>query len=72
MLIISPAILLLDEPLKGLDRQSINQVFQLLHESCQAQQQTAIIISHQLTDLATWVDYHVVFDQHHLQYAEVL
>lgn len=72
MLIISPAILLLDEPLKGLDRQSINQVFQLLHESCQARQQTAIIISHQLTDLATWVDYHVVFDQHHLQYAEVL
>lgn len=72
MLIISPSILLLDEPLKGLDRQSIHAVFALLHDSCEAQQQTAIIISHQLTDLAQWVDFHVRFEQQQLQYSEVL
>lgn len=72
MLIISPQVLLLDEPLRGLDHSSIDAVFALLNESCHQQHQTIIIISHQLTGLAGLIDYHVKFEHQALRYLEVL
>lgn len=72
MLISGQPILLLDEPLKGLDIDSLAVVLALIKQISLAQQQTVIMISHQLTDLAGWIDYHVSFDQHQLSYQEVL
>lgn len=72
MLIISPSILLLDEPLTGLDEKSITGIFDILKKSCEAQHQTVIMISHQLTKLSQWVDHHVLFSNQTLTYQEVI
>lgn len=72
MLISGQPILLLDEPLKGLDLASLTNVLTLIKDASIAQQQSIIMISHQLTGLADWIDYHVLFAQQHLSYQEVL
>ncbi|WP_137597559.1 ABC transporter ATP-binding protein [Paucilactobacillus kaifaensis] len=72
MLISGQQILLLDEPLRGLDIDSLAAVLVLIKKASLAQQQTVIMISHQLTDLAKWIDYHVLFAQQQLSYQEVL
>jgi len=72
MLIMQSPVLLLDEPLKGLDLASINALVQLLQTTLVATQQTLIIISHQLTGLTPLIDCHLRFDQHQLHYQEVL
>ncbi|WP_252902374.1 ABC transporter ATP-binding protein [Paucilactobacillus hokkaidonensis] len=72
MLIRGQSILLLDEPLKGLDIDSLTIVLKIIKQSSIAQHQTIIMISHQLTGLADWIDYHVSFEQQQLSYQEVL
>jgi len=72
MLIMQSPVLLLDEPLKGLDLASIQTLVQLLQATIAETQQTLIIISHQLTGLTPLIDCHLRFDQRQLRYQEVL
>lgn len=70
MLITGHQVLLIDEPLSGLDQQSIKLVLTLMRE-CQKQlQQTYLIISHQTAELAQFCDYHLVFADQQLKYVE--
>lgn len=69
MLIFSQKVLLIDEPLSGLDHESAQKVMNLLHESQKQRHQTLLIISHELTNLADWCDYHLVFSNHYLTYS---
>lgn len=69
MLISSQKVLLIDEPLSGLDYESAQKVMNLLHESQKQRHQTLLIISHELTNLADWCDYHLVFSNHYLTYS---
>ncbi|MCT6807194.1 MAG: ATP-binding cassette domain-containing protein, partial [Bombilactobacillus sp.] len=70
MLIADQDVLLIDEPLSGLDHQSAQKVMGLLRESQEKRGQTLLIISHDLTNLADWCDYHLVFDQQQLTYVD--
>lgn len=69
MLISSQKVLLIDEPLSGLDHESAQKVMHLVHESQKQRHQTLLIISHELTNLADWCDYHLVFSNHYLTYS---
>ncbi|AVK61662.1 ABC transporter ATP-binding protein [Lactobacillus sp. CBA3605] len=71
MLIMQTPVLLMDEPLKGLDLASVHALVTLLQTTQTATQQTLIIISHQLTGLTPLIDYHLRFEQQHLRYPEV-
>ena len=68
MLISDQDVLLIDEPLNGLDADSANKVMALLKESQKARSQTLLIISHELRNLADWCDYHLSFKDQHLTY----
>lgn len=68
MLMTSHQVLLLDEPLAGLDQASIQQVLRLLQKSQQALKTTYLIISHQIDQLARICDYHLIFSQEKLRY----
>lgn len=68
MLIMQSPVLLMDEPLKGLDLKSIKALVTLLNTTLAATQQTLIIISHQLTGLTPLIDYHLRLANHQLQY----
>jgi len=72
MLIRGQSVLLFDEPLKGLDIDSLTTVLAIIKQSSRSQHQTIIMISHQLTGLADWIDYHVSFEHQQLSYQEVL
>lgn len=68
MLMTSHQVLLLDEPLAGLDRSSVKLVLQLLKEGQQHLKTTYLIISHQTDQLAAVCDYHLVFNRQKLTY----
>lgn len=51
MLILGNPLVLLDEPLAGLDLASVRVVMQLIQKAAQVQKQTIVMISHQLTGL---------------------
>lgn len=68
MLISNQQVLLLDEPLSGLDQDSALQVMKLIKQSQAARKQTLLIISHELLNLASWCDYHLVLAQQQLTY----
>lgn len=70
MLIADSDVLLIDEPLSGLDQKSAQKVMHLLRESQEKRGQTLLIISHELTNLADWCDYHLVFNQQQLTYVD--
>lgn len=70
MLLSSQKVLLIDEPLSGLDHESVKQVVSLMKACQEKYQQTILVISHQLGELATWCDYHLLFDQQRLSYLE--
>jgi len=70
MLIMQSPVLLMDEPLKGLDLSSVHTLVALLQTTIAVTKQSLIIISHQLTGLTPLIDYHLRFDQHQLQYRE--
>jgi energy-coupling factor transport system ATP-binding protein len=61
MLIMGQPVLLLDEPLAGLDSNSVQAIMQLISDSIQATQQSVLMISHQRTGLANFIDYELVF-----------
>lgn len=68
MILASPDVLLLDEPFAGLDSQSIAKISKLLKTEFLKQNKTLIIISHQSEALDLLCDYHLVLNNHHLQY----
>jgi len=70
MMIVEPEIMLLDEPLKGLDINSIHQVIHIINNYRDQHQQTIIIISHQISGLNNFVDHQLHFERQHLTYLE--
>lgn len=70
MLMCKQKVLLLDEPLTGLDDSSVQVILHLLSESQKQLHQTFLIISHQIDRLAAFCDYHLVFDQKKLSYSK--
>lgn len=70
MLITSHEVLLIDEPLSGLDHASIKQVIDLMRESQKELHQSFFIISHQVAELADFCDYHLIFDYQQLKYVK--
>lgn len=71
MLIMAPEVLLLDEPLKGLDYASIQAVMAILKTVQHDLDLTLILISHQLSGLDALVDLHLQLEDHQLTYQEV-
>lgn len=72
MLILGDPVLLFDEPLAGLDIDSTHVVMEMIKELAQKQNQTIIMISHQLAGLQNYFDYHLELSNLDLQYTEVL
>ncbi|MGN1407674.1 ATP-binding cassette domain-containing protein [Lactobacillus sp.] len=70
MLLSGHEVLLIDEPLSGLDHKSIDQVLDLLKESQKAMGQTIIVISHQFYGLNNWCDYHLRLANQKLTYVK--
>lgn len=59
MLLSGQEVLLIDEPLSGLDQKSIEQVVGLLKKCQEKSGQTILLISHQFYGINTWCDYHL-------------
>lgn len=72
MLIMNPPVLLLDEPFKGLDYQSLQVIVGFLNDAKNKFGQTQIAISHQLSGLEALIDYHANFKNQNLTYQEVV
>ncbi|WP_300562930.1 ABC transporter ATP-binding protein [Companilactobacillus sp.] len=72
ILILGDPVLLFDEPLAGLDIDSTHVVMEMIKELSQKQNQTIIMISHQLGGLQEYFDYHLQLSDLNLQYTEVL
>ena len=70
MLMTKHNVLLIDEPLSGLDHDSIELVLQLMQECQEKLHQTFLIISHQIDELAQFCDYRLVFADQQLKYVE--
>lgn len=70
MLLSGHDVLLFDEPLSGLDKNSSEIVLQLIRETQKELHQTILIISHQLQEMDKWCDYHLVFANQQLTYVE--
>lgn len=68
MLISRQETLLIDEPLSGLDQESIKQVIELMLESQKQLHQTFLIISHQIDELTDLCSYRLIFDHQQLKY----
>ncbi|OIK60170.1 hypothetical protein ATW62_10500 [Oenococcus oeni] len=72
ILIMETPILLLDEPLAGLDFQSVEQVSKILREIADRKRQRFVIISHQLDRLLPKVDFYLRLENQTLKYQEHL
>lgn len=72
MLIMNPPVLLLDEPFKGLDYESLRTIVKFLIAAKNEHGQTQILISHQFAGITDLVDYHANFSNQTLEYQEVL
>ncbi|MCD7119787.1 energy-coupling factor ABC transporter ATP-binding protein [Limosilactobacillus agrestis] len=68
MLMRGQETLLLDEPFTGLDPASLTTVLQLIKASQKEKPQTLLIVSHQLSGLDGFVDYHLAMNHHCLNY----
>lgn len=68
MLMEKHRVLLLDEPLAGLDRQSTELVIDLIKRVKKKTAKTMLIISHQVDSLNKLCDYHLVFEDQELRY----
>ena len=60
--------LLLDEPFTGLDPASLKTVLQLIKASQKEEPQTLLIVSHQLSGLDDFIDYHLTMNHQRLNY----
>ncbi|GBG94693.1 energy-coupling factor transporter ATP-binding protein [Ligilactobacillus salitolerans] len=72
MLLLGVPTLLLDEPLTGLDLVSANKIMGYLQRAVKTEGKTVIMISHQLTNLAQYADYHIKLDHKELSYEATL
>lgn len=72
MLILGNPVLLLDEPLSGLDLDSTKAVMEMIKSIASQQSQTIVMISHQLGGLNGFFDYHLQLADQKLSYTEVL
>ena len=70
MLMTKHQVLLIDEPLSGLDHNSVKLVLELMRESQQKLHQTFFIISHQIDELAEFCDYRLILADQRLKYVE--
>lgn len=70
MLIANQDVLLIDEPLSGLDHKSARKIIHLLTASQKRRHQTLLIISHEVATLADCCDYHLVFKDQRLTYVD--
>jgi energy-coupling factor transport system ATP-binding protein len=68
MLMMGQQLLLLDEPFTGLDSQSLATILQLIRESRQVMPLTIVVVSHQLSGIENFVDYHLVMQNQQLSY----
>jgi energy-coupling factor transport system ATP-binding protein len=72
MMVLGTPVLLLDEPLAGLDIDSIEVVMDIIQTISLKQNQTIIMISHQLGGLQNYFDYHLQLADKQLRYSEVV
>lgn len=70
MLMAFPEVLLLDEPFSGLDKKSVSDVIFLLKNYFLDVHHTLLVISHQLEQIQTLCDYHLVLDDQQLFYTK--
>ncbi|WP_439424942.1 ABC transporter ATP-binding protein [Oenococcus alcoholitolerans] len=70
MMILAPKILLMDEPLAGLDQRSVRVVMEIVSQLQKIQSQTIIMISHQLNGIDKYFDYHLSFEHKKINYKE--
>lgn len=70
MLMAFPEVLLLDEPFSGLDKKSVSDVIFLLKNYFLDVNHTLLVISHQLEQIQTLCDYHLVLDDQQLFYTK--
>lgn len=70
MLMTKHQVLLIDEPLSGLDHNSVKLVLELMQESQRKLHQTLFIISHQIDELAEFCDYRLILADQRLKYVE--
>ena len=68
MLMRGQETLLLDEPFTGLDPASLKTVLQLIKASQKEEPHTLLIVSHQLSGLDDFIDYHLTMNHQHLNY----
>ena len=68
MLMRGQETLLLDEPFTGLDPASLKTVLQLIKASQKEKPQTLLIVSHQLSGLDDFIDYHLTMNHQRLNY----
>ena len=68
MLMRGQETLLLDEPFTGLDPASLKTVLQLIKASQKEEPQTLLIVSHQLSGLDDFIDYHLTMNHQRLNY----
>lgn len=66
MLIMAPQVLLLDEPLAGLDEHSVQKVLALIHHCQREFGLTVIYVSHQVEPILPYIDRHLQLEQHQL------
>lgn len=72
MLMMGQPVLMLDEPLTGLDRHSAQQIINLISKCQAVYPQTMLIISHQLALIDKLVDHHLHLANHRLTYQGVV
>lgn len=68
MLMTGTPVLLFDEPLAGLDATSQQTLLALIADITAQQNQTVLMISHQLQAVSAWFDYHLHFEDQQLRY----
>ncbi len=72
MLLLEREVLLLDEPLAGLDQESAEQILELLQKAVADQGKTILMISHQTSFLRGYADHHIHYENQTLAYRGIL
>lgn len=70
MLMMGQDVLLMDEPFAGLDHASAQRLIKIIQDGQSQLPQTIILVSHQLADLESFVDYHLALNNQQLRYVK--